>query len=113
MEKIKVIVKDELFKKVGLSVEKCSAYTEDTDRYVRVNGVVTCDGEWDEQYCLIIMANLCNEEDEIVHIDHDFDEKTFLKVGYESFSVSCFKCDNQNIKYVELYPKIIKAKERK
>lgn len=37
MEKIKVIIKYDLFKAIGLTVEKCSAYTEDSDSYVRIN----------------------------------------------------------------------------
>lgn len=42
MEKIKVIIKDDLFKAIGLTVEKCSAYTEDSDSYVRINGEIVC-----------------------------------------------------------------------
>lgn len=42
MEKIKVIIKYDLFKAIGLTVEKCSAYTEDSDSYVRINGAIVC-----------------------------------------------------------------------
>ena len=58
MEKIKVIIKYDLFKAIGLTVEKCSAYTEDSDSYVRINGAIVCNEKWDEDYCLKVKANV-------------------------------------------------------
>lgn len=106
MTKIDVIVSDDLFEKVGLKVKKCSAYTEDPDSCVRICGEVVCEGEWDEDYRLKVKANLCNEDGDIIHVDYDFDKKTFLKIGYESFSINCYKGNNTNIKCVEVYPKL-------
>lgn len=113
MEKINVVIKDELFKKIGLVVEKCSAYTDGADNYVRINGTIITKKEWDENYCLKVKANLYDKDDEIVHIDYDFDVKTFIEIGYETFSINCYKgTDIKDIKYVEIYPKLIKASER-
>lgn len=88
MKKIKVIIKYDLFKAIGLTVEKCSAYTEDSDSYVRINGEIVCNEKWDEDYCLKVKANLCNEDDDVVHIDYDYDVKRFIKLGYFLLSLS-------------------------
>lgn len=112
MTKFDVVVKGDLFEKIGLKVEKCSAYTEDSDSCVRICGEVVCLGEWDEQYRLKVKANICNEADEIIHVDYDFDKKTFLKIGYETFSISCYKGNNADIKYVEVYPKLERITDR-
>jgi hypothetical protein len=112
MEKIKVIIKYDLFKAIGLTVEKCSAYTEDSDSYVRINGEIVCNEKWDEDYCLKVKANLCNEDDDVVHIDYDYDVKRFIKLGYETFSISCYKGNVKSIKCVEIYPKLIMTSER-
>lgn len=112
MEKIKVIIKYDLFKAIGLTVEKCSAYTEDSDSYVRINGEIVCNEKWDEDYCLKVKANLCNEDDDVVHIDYDYDVKRFIKLGYETFSISCYKDNVKSIKCVEIYPKLIMTSER-
>lgn len=111
MTKVDVVIKDDLFDRVGVKVEKCSAYTEESDSCVRICGDVVCARDWDEDYRLVIKANLCNEKGEIVHIDYDFDRKTFLKIGYESFSINCYKGNNPDIKYVEVYPKLEKVKD--
>lgn len=111
MQKIETVIKEDLFEALGLSIGKCSAFTEDSDSYVRINGDILCTGEWDKEFCLKVKANLCNENDEIIHVDYDFDKKTFLKIGYESFSICCYKESNNGIKYVELYPKIEKVSE--
>lgn len=109
MTKIDVVIKDDLFDTIGLKVKKCSAYTEESDNCIRVHGDVLCKGEWDKNYCLKVKANLCNEDGEILDIDYDFDRKTFLKIGYESFSINCYKGNNTDIKYVEVYPKLEKV----
>lgn len=108
MTKVDVVIKDNLFDRVGVKVEKCSAYTEESDSCVRICGELLYEGEWDETYCLKVKANLCNEEGDIVHIDYDFNRKTFLKIGYETFSINCYKGNNTDIKYVEIYPKLEK-----
>ena len=107
-EKIEVVIKDELFKKIGLVVDKCSASTEDSDSCVRIFGIITCEGDWDDEYCLKIKANLYNTENDIIHIGYDYEMKTFRKIDYESFSVCCLK-GNDCVKYVEIYPKLVKA----
>ena len=113
MEKINVVIKEELFEKIGLAVEKCSAYTDDADNYVRINGAIITKEAWNENYCLKVKANLYDKDDEIIHIDYDFDVKTFIEIGYETFSISCYKgTDIKDIKCVEIYPKLIKASER-
>lgn len=38
MTKVDVVIKDDLFDKIGLKVEKCSAYTEESDSCVRICG---------------------------------------------------------------------------
>lgn len=81
MAKINEVVKDDLFGMVGVKVEKCSAYTEDSNSYVRICGELLCKGEWDEEYRLKVKSNLCNEDGEIIHIDYDFDKKNFLKLN--------------------------------
>lgn len=103
----------EEFEKIGLVVEKCSAYTDDADHYVRINGAILTKEAWNENYCLKVKANLYDKDDEIIHIDYDFDVKTFIEIGYETFSISCYKdTDIKDIKCVEIYPKLIKASER-
>lgn len=82
MEKINVVIKEELFEKIGLVVEKCSAYTDDADNYVRINGAIITKEAWNENYCLKVKANLYDKDDEIIHIDYDFDVKTFIEIGY-------------------------------
>lgn len=108
MKKVDVIIKDDLFDKIGLKVKKCSAYTEEHDSYVRIHGDILSKEEWDETYCLKVKANLCNKDGEIVCIDCDLDRKTFLKTGYDSFLINCYKGNNTDIKYVEVYPQIEK-----
>lgn len=87
-------------------------YTEDSDSYVRINGEIVCNEKWDEDYCLKVKANLCNEDDDVVHIDYDYDVKRFIKLGYETFSISCYKGNVKSIKCVEIYPKLIMTSER-
>lgn len=113
MHKVDVVIKNELFKEVGLVVDKCSAYTEEGEHFVRVNGALVCTEKWNEDHYLIIKANLCNEEDEILRIDHDSDKKTFDVINYETFSINCFKGNTDSVKYLEIYPKIIKSIDRK
>ena len=110
MQKFEVVIKKELFEVLGLSVGRCFAYTDENDSYVRINGEIYCKGTWEDSFNLKVKANLCNENDEIVRVDYDFDEKTFLKVGYESFSINCYK-ESDNLKYVEVYPKVEKVSE--
>lgn len=107
MEKINAVIKDELFERVGLVVERCFAYTDDTDAYVRINGTIITKKKWNENHCLIVKCNLCDSNDEIIQIDYDFDAKTFFEIGYETFSISCYKGNIQDIKCVEIYPRIV------
>ena len=44
MTKFDVVVKGDLFEKIGLKVENCSAYTEDSDSCMRICGEVVCLG---------------------------------------------------------------------
>lgn len=50
MEKINAVIKDELFERVGLVVERCFAYTDDTDSYVRINGTIITKKKWNENH---------------------------------------------------------------
>lgn len=106
MQKVEVLIKEELFKTLGLEVKKYAAYTNAEDDYIRINGEVYCTNEWDKDYCLKVMANLCNEEDEILQVDFDSDRKRLLKTGYDTFSICCYKGKISDFKYVEIYPKI-------
>lgn len=110
-QKIEVVIKDDLFSTIGLKVTKCLAITEESDSCVRINGDIICNGIWDEQYYLKVKANLCNDDGDIVHIDYDFDKKTFIKINYETFSINCYKGNSENIRYVEIYPKLIKVSD--
>lgn len=106
MKKIETVVKKELFDALGLSIGKCLAYTDEKDSYVRVHGDITCTGEWTKGHNLIVKANLCDEDGQIIRIDEDLEKKKFLEVGYESFSISCYKGYPDSIKYVEIYPRV-------
>lgn len=44
MTKVDVVIKDDLFDKIGLKVEKCSAYTEELDSCVRICGELLYEG---------------------------------------------------------------------
>lgn len=109
MQKYEVVVKRDLFDELGITVGRSSAYSYDGD-YIRINGDIYCNGTWDKDLRLIVKANLCNEDDEIVRVDYDFDKKTFLRVGYESFSVNCYRGEDK-LKHVEIYPKVEKVSE--
>ena len=44
MTKVDVVIKDDLFDKIGLKVEKCYAYTEESDSCVRICGELLYEG---------------------------------------------------------------------
>ena len=110
MKKIETMIKKDLFNTLGLKVEHCSAYTEDSDSYIRINGTVTSIEKWNENYYLRMKANLYSNDDEIMNVSYDFDLKAFIEIAYESFSINCYKPSNNIIKYVEIYPMIVEKK---
>jgi len=111
MKKVNVIIKSDLFKSIGVEVESCSAYLQDDEKYVRVNGSIIRTDGWDDNYCLRVKANLYNDEDDIIHIDYDYDLKSFIKIGYESFTISCYTYNEEKIKCVEIYPRLQSVKD--
>lgn len=107
MNRVDVVIKDSLFKKVDLEVDRCAAYRDDVEDRIYIYGSIICTGKWDDEYYLRVKANLCDENGDIVEIHYDFDDKQFYKIGYDTFEISSYKLDGKReIKYVELYPKI-------
>ena len=96
-----------MFSTLGLSVPRCFAYIDDDDKTVRINGDIYCNREeWSDGHQLKVKANLCDADDAILSITCDFERKTFFKVRYESFSIYFYKRTYENLKYVEIYPKV-------
>ncbi len=107
---VKVVIKDDLFEQIGIKVEKCSAYID--DKFVNINGALVLEKKWDNFYYLIVKANLYDEDNDIRQIDYDHEKKTFAKIGYETFSINCFKDKLDKVKCIEVYPKLIKVTEQ-
>lgn len=109
MKKMDVVIKENLFKKLNLEVDRCVAYRDDVENIIHIHGSIICTGDWDDEYYLVVKANLCDEYDDIIDIYYDLDDKEFEKIGYETFELISYKLNrNREIKYIELYPKIKK-----
>lgn len=107
MKKVDVVIKENLFKKLNLEVDRCAAYRDEVENRINIHGSIICTGNWDDEYCIRVKANLCDEYDDIIEIHYDHWDKEFYKIGYETFEISSYKLDGKReVKYIELYPKI-------
>lgn len=108
MVKYEIKIKQELFDKVGIKLSQYIAYTDECDSYIRINGGLYCNTEWDDNCHLTIKANACNDKGEIISISNDSERKIFSVLEYDTFSVCVYKQNGADISYIELYPHVFK-----
>lgn len=103
--KIKLIIKQDLFDKVGVYVEKCSVYEDEKMDKVKIYGILVCN-EWDNELKMEIVANVYDYNNEIAGIICDNDYKYFFKTGYETFYIEYSIDRSLKVNSFEIYPRI-------
>lgn len=111
MRKIELIVKQELFDKIGVEIGQLH-YELDKDNNFMLCGSVRSDNGKLAGCLLYLRANLCNEKGEILYIDKSYSGISLEMVNYDTFSMYCFNLsrffDIEQLHHVEVYPNVRK-----
>lgn len=113
MKELAVVVKQELFNKLGLKIGQLNGCFNEKDEF-RLCGSVSADKELPEEYTVSIKVNFCDEGGGILYVLEDYFGVNLDVVNYDSFikkaSFLNVFFDLDKLHHVELYPTVFKRK---
>ena len=114
MKKVEIIVKQELFDNIGVTVEQLH-YNIGKNYDFMLCGSVSSNNEKLDGYLLYLRANFCDEEGGILFIDKSYSQISFEMVNYDAFSLSCSNLTRffevEKLHHIEIYPNVRKDNE--
>ena len=54
-----------------MEVDRCAVYRDEVENRINIHGSIICTGNRDDEYCIRVKANLCDEYDDIIEIYYD------------------------------------------
>lgn len=114
MKKVELIVKQDLFDKIGVTIGQLH-YNIDKNNDFSLCGSVSSDSKKLEGYSLYLRANLCDEEGGILYVNKSYSGISFEMVNYDAFSITCSDLtrffDIDKLHHIEIYPNVRKASD--
>ena len=115
MENLKIVTKEELFARIKVQVGQLHCEVDNNYDF-RLCGSVSSDNENMKGYFLLVKANFCDAQGNILFVDHSYDEICFANVPYDSFSIICSDLrrylDVEKLCFIEIYPYLKKESKR-
>lgn len=109
MKKVELIVKQDLFDKIGVTIGQLH-YNIDKNNDFSLCGSVSSDNEKLEGYSLYLRTNLCDEEGSILFVNKSYSGISFEMVNYDAFSITCSDLtrffDIDKLHHIEIYPNV-------
>ena len=115
MKKIELILKKELFDKIGVEIGQLHYEIDKDNNDFRLCGSVSSDNEKLRGYSLYLGTNLCTEKGEILYVNKSYSGISFEIINYDAFSIYCSDLsrffDVEQLHHIEIYPNVRKVCE--
>lgn len=113
--KVEVVIKQELFDAIGLSIKQLYFGMNNENDY-RLCGSVNSDNEKGKGHSFFLKANFCDSEGRILYIDKNYNPINLEVVNYDTFSMQCsdisrFIFNLEDLDHIEIYPSVVQKEE--